>query len=186
MSINLLALVGAMLTIATPLVWAGIGELIVERGGVLNLGIEGTMYLGAFVGFLAALRSGSVWVGRAIVSGVVAGALMGLFAVTLGLNQHVSGLGLSSAADRPPASSRSGSSTQVSGLRSTTSSACCSAARRCSASTCSPTSASWCWHRSPGGCSARPGWACGCTPSARTSRPRTWPASRWPARSTSR
>ena len=63
MSINLLALVGAMLTIATPLVWAGIGELIVERGGVLNLGIEGTMYLGAFVGFLAALRSGSVWVG---------------------------------------------------------------------------------------------------------------------------
>ena len=94
MSINLLALVGAMLTIATPLVWAGIGELI-ERGGVLNLGIEGTMYLGAF-GFLA-LRSGSVWVGlvAAIVSGVVAGALMGLFAVTLGLNQHVSGLGLS-------------------------------------------------------------------------------------------
>ena len=97
MSLNLLALVGAMLTIATPLVWAGIGELIVERGGVLNLGIEGTMYLGAFVGFLVALRSGSVWVGlaAAIVSGVVAGALMGLFAVTLGLNQHVSGLGLS-------------------------------------------------------------------------------------------
>ena len=97
MSLNLLALIGAMLTIATPLVWAGIGEVIVERGGVLNLGIEGTMYLGAFVGFLVALRSGSVWVGlaAAIVSGVVAGALMGLFAVTLGLNQHVSGLGLS-------------------------------------------------------------------------------------------
>ena len=63
MSLNLLALIGAMLTIATPLVWAGIGEVIVERGGVLNLGIEGTMYLGAFVGFLVALRSGSVWVG---------------------------------------------------------------------------------------------------------------------------
>ena len=97
MSLNLLALIGAMLTIATPLVWAGIGELIVERGGVLNLGIEGTMYLGAFVGFLVALRSGSVWVGlaAAIASGIVAGALMALFAVTLGLNQHVSGLGLS-------------------------------------------------------------------------------------------
>ena len=97
MSLNLLALIGAMLTIATPLVWAGIGEVIVERGGVLNLGIEGTMYLGAFVGFLVALRSGSVWVGlaAAIVSGIVAGALMALFAVTLGLNQHVSGLGLS-------------------------------------------------------------------------------------------
>lgn len=96
MSLNLLALIGAMLTIATPLVWAGIGELIVERTGVLNLGIEGTMYLGAFVGFLAAARTGSPWVGLlvAVVSGVVAGALMGLFVVTLGLNHHVSGLGL--------------------------------------------------------------------------------------------
>src|SRR3954447_11852925 len=96
MSINLVALLGAMLTIATPLVWAGIGELVVERTGVLNLGIEGTMYLGAFVGFLVALRSGSPWLGlvAAVVSGVVAGALMGLFSVSLGLNQHVSGLGL--------------------------------------------------------------------------------------------
>ncbi|GGO79002.1 ABC transporter permease [Nocardioides deserti] len=96
MSINLLALIGAMLTIATPLVWAGIGELITERSGVLNLSIEGTMYLGAFIGFLAAARSGSPWVGllAAVVSGVVAGALMAFFVVTLGLNQHVSGLGL--------------------------------------------------------------------------------------------
>jgi general nucleoside transport system permease protein len=96
MSINVLALIGAMLTIATPLVWAGIGEVIVEKTGILNLGIEGTMYLGAFIGFLAALRTGSPWLGllAAIVSGVVAGLLMGLFTVTLGLNQHVSGLGL--------------------------------------------------------------------------------------------
>ncbi|WKN48013.1 ABC transporter permease [Nocardioides sp. Arc9.136] len=96
MSINLLALIGAMLTIATPLVWAGIGELVTERSGVLNLSIEGTMYLGAFVGFLAAARTGSPWLGlvAAIVSGVLAGALMGFFVVTLGLNQHVSGLGL--------------------------------------------------------------------------------------------
>ena len=57
MTINVLGLLGAMLTIATPLVWAGIGELIVEKTGVLNLGIEGTMYLGAFVGFLTGLRT---------------------------------------------------------------------------------------------------------------------------------
>lgn len=96
MSINLLALIGAMLTIATPLVWAGIGEVITERSGVLNLSIEGTMYLGAFIGFLTAARTGSPWLGllAAIVSGVAAGALMGFFVVTLGLNQHVSGLGL--------------------------------------------------------------------------------------------
>ncbi len=96
MSINVLALLSATLTIATPLVWAGIGELVVEKTGVLNLGIEGTMYLGAFTGFLVALRTGSPWLGllAAIVSGVVAGLLMALLTVTLGLNQHVSGLGL--------------------------------------------------------------------------------------------
>lgn len=96
MSINILALIGAMLTIATPLVWAGVGELVVERTGILNLGIEGTMYLGAFVGFLTAVLTGSPWLGlgAAVVAGVVAGALMGLFTVTLGLNQHVSGIGL--------------------------------------------------------------------------------------------
>ncbi len=96
MSINVLALLSAMLTIATPLVWAGVGELIVEKTGILNLGIEGTMYLGAFIGFLVALRSGSPWIGllAAIGGGVVAGLLMALLTVTLGLNQHVSGLGL--------------------------------------------------------------------------------------------
>ena len=96
MSINLLAVLGAMLTIATPLVWAGIGEQIVEKTGILNLGIEGTMYVGAFVGFVTAHRSGSPWLGllAAVVSGALAGVLMALFSVTLGLNQHVSGLGI--------------------------------------------------------------------------------------------
>jgi ABC-type uncharacterized transport system permease subunit len=96
MSINVLAALAAMLTIATPLVWAGIGELIVEKTGVLNLGIEGTMYAGAFTGFLVALRTGSPWWGllAAIATGVVAGLLMAVLVVTLGLNQHVSGLGL--------------------------------------------------------------------------------------------
>ena len=96
MSLNVLALISATLTIATPLVWAAIGEVIVERTGVLNLGIEGTMYLGAFLGFLVALRSGSPWLGllAAIVAGLLAGALMGLLTVTWGLNQHVSGLGV--------------------------------------------------------------------------------------------
>lgn len=96
MSINFLALIGATLTIATPLVWAAVGEVIVEKTGILNLGIEGTMYAGAFVGFVAAHRSGSPWIGlaAAIVAGTLAGVAMGLFSVTLGLNQHVSGLGI--------------------------------------------------------------------------------------------
>lgn len=93
---NILALIGATLVVATPLVWAGIGELIIERTGVLNLGIEGTMVAGAFSGFLVAHVTGSAWLGllAAIVAGIVAGLLMALLTVTLGLNQHVSGLGL--------------------------------------------------------------------------------------------
>ncbi len=96
MSINLLALISAMLVIATPLVWAAIGELVIEKTGILNLGIEGTMVAGAFVAFVVADLTGSPWIGllAAIVAGVGAGLLMGLLAVTLGQNQHVSGLGI--------------------------------------------------------------------------------------------
>jgi simple sugar transport system permease protein len=96
MNVQVLALISATLTIATPLVWAAIGEVIIEKTGILNLGIEGTMYLGAFVGFYVGLRSGSPWLGlaAAVGAGVLAGLLMGLMTVTWGLNQHVSGLGL--------------------------------------------------------------------------------------------
>ena len=59
MDLNILALIGATLTIATPLIWAAVGEVIIERTGVLNLGIEGTMYAGAFVGFVVAHRTGA-------------------------------------------------------------------------------------------------------------------------------
>jgi simple sugar transport system permease protein len=86
----------AMLRIATPLLFATIGELYAERSGVLNLGIEGIMVLSAMTGFTAAYFSGSLWLGvcAAILTGVLAGALMGLLTVTFGLSQHVSGLGL--------------------------------------------------------------------------------------------
>lgn len=89
-------LLAATLRTATPLVYGTIGEIYAERAGVLNLGIEGTMYAGAFAGFAAAYLSGSLLVGLAvaILVGISAGALMGLLTVTLGANQHVSGLGL--------------------------------------------------------------------------------------------
>jgi ABC-type uncharacterized transport system permease subunit len=89
-------LLAATLRNATPLVYGTVGETIVERAGILNLGIEGTMYVGAFAGFAAAFLTGSIWLGLlvAVLAGVLAGALMGLLTVTLGANQHVSGLGL--------------------------------------------------------------------------------------------
>jgi simple sugar transport system permease protein len=81
---------------ATPLVYGTVGETYTERAGILNLGIEGTMYAGAFFGFAAAFYTGDPWLGLlgAIVVGLIAGALMALLTVTFGANQHVSGLGL--------------------------------------------------------------------------------------------
>ncbi len=85
----------AIVRIATPLILATLGELFAERGGVLNLGIEGIMLLGAMAGFSAAYFSGSLWLGiaAAVAVGALAGMLMGVLTVTLGLSQHVSGIG---------------------------------------------------------------------------------------------
>ncbi|MEP7082151.1 MAG: ABC transporter permease [Chloroflexota bacterium] len=92
----LVDLLAATLRNATPLVYGTVGETYAERSGVLNLGIEGTMYAGAFAGFATAWATGSplLGLGAAIVVGIVAGAIMGLLTVTLGANQHVSGIGL--------------------------------------------------------------------------------------------
>ena len=92
----LIGLVAATLRVATPLVFGTLGELFCERAGILNLGIEGTMFVGAFVGFAAAYLTGSLWLGllAALIAGVLSGLLMGLLTVKLGVNQHVSGLGM--------------------------------------------------------------------------------------------
>ncbi len=85
----------AILRIATPLILATLGEMFTERGGVLNLGIEGIMLLGAMTGFTAAYFSGSLWLGllAAMATGALVGLLMGFLTVSLGLSQHVSGIG---------------------------------------------------------------------------------------------
>jgi len=98
----LVGLIAATLRVATPLVYASIGEVFVERSGILNLGIEGIMFLGAFVGFAVAFKAEEaglaayLWIGlfSAIIAGLLMGLLMGFFSVTLGVNQHVSGLGI--------------------------------------------------------------------------------------------
>jgi ABC-type uncharacterized transport system permease subunit len=95
--VNFLAdIMAATFRNATPLVYGTVGETYAERSGVLNLGIEGTMYAGAFFSFAAAYQTGNALLGLvvAVVVGIVAGAIMGLLTVTLGANQHVSGLGL--------------------------------------------------------------------------------------------
>lgn len=96
MEIFLINLIGATLRVSTPILLAAIGETYTERAGILNLGIEGIMFIGAFSGFFVADQTGSLWFGLlvAIIIGILFGLLMGLLTVTLGVNQHVSGLGI--------------------------------------------------------------------------------------------
>lgn len=92
----LIALLGATLRISTPILFGALGETLIERSGILNLGIEGILLLSSFSGFVSAQLSGSLWVGlaAAMLTGALLCALMGLLTVTLGLNQHVCGLGI--------------------------------------------------------------------------------------------
>ena len=88
----LLATLGA----GTPLVFAALGELVTEKSGVLNLGVEGMMIVGAVCGFAVAADSGSLWLG--VVASVVAGAgmalLFGILTLTFQSNQVAAGLAL--------------------------------------------------------------------------------------------
>ena len=77
-----------------PLMLAAVGETIGEQAGVLNLGIEGVMLVGAYVGYVVALETHSLWLG--MLGGAIAGAVFSLVMlvlnVWLGLNQIVLGI----------------------------------------------------------------------------------------------
>jgi simple sugar transport system permease protein len=83
-------------TAATPLLIAAIGELVVERSGVLNLGVEGMMIMGAVGGFGAAYYTGSPWIGMlaAIALGAIFSLLFAVMTLTLATNQVATGLSL--------------------------------------------------------------------------------------------
>lgn len=86
----------AAVRIASPLIFATMGELICERAGVLNLGIEGIMVFGAFVGWIAVYAGMPLWwgVATAFASGAAFGLLHATLTVPFGLSQHVVGLGI--------------------------------------------------------------------------------------------
>ncbi len=86
----------AVLRIATPLIFGTLGALLCERAGVLNLGIEGIMTFGAMIGWLAVFHGADLWTGLlvAALAGAIFGMLHALLTVTLGLSQHVTGLGI--------------------------------------------------------------------------------------------
>ncbi|PHP65322.1 ABC transporter permease [Zhengella mangrovi] len=86
----------AAIRIASPLIFATLGELICERAGVLNLGIEGIMTAGAFAGWFAVWSGADLWTGVlvAALAGAAFGLLHGFLTVPLGLSQHVTGIGI--------------------------------------------------------------------------------------------
>lgn len=86
----------AAIRIASPLIFGTLGELICERAGVLNLGIEGIMTAGAFAGWLTVFLGGDLWLGvlAAALVGALLGLLHGFLVVPLGLSQHVTGIGI--------------------------------------------------------------------------------------------
>ncbi|MCV2874292.1 ABC transporter permease [Defluviimonas sp. WL0050] len=106
-SINPAVLIASLMVAAVPIMLAALGELIVEKSGVLNLGVEGMMIIGAIAGFIVAVNTGSPVVG--FIGGAMAGAALSLiFAcltqflltnqVATGLALTLFGLGLSSLA----------------------------------------------------------------------------------------
>ncbi|MBE0478115.1 ABC transporter permease [Candidatus Aerophobetes bacterium] len=89
-------LLGGTLTASIPIILAAIGESLVEKGGVLNLGLEGEMLIGAFVAFVIALNTRNLFWG--LFSGIAAGLLValafGYLVIYLKVNQIVAGLGI--------------------------------------------------------------------------------------------
>ena len=90
------AIILTIITASTPLLLAAIGELVVERSGVLNLGIEGMMVMGAVCGFAASYVTGSPWLGvlAAVLAGVATSLLFGFLTQSLMTNQVATGLAI--------------------------------------------------------------------------------------------
>ncbi|MEC5399920.1 ABC transporter permease [Uliginosibacterium sp. H1] len=94
---HLIPILAGTLAAATPLVFAGLGELVAEKSGVINLGVEGMMLIGAIAGFAFATQTGG-GAGAGLIAGAAAGTLAAtLFAIlslSLGANQAAAGLAL--------------------------------------------------------------------------------------------
>ncbi|APG10333.1 ABC transporter permease [Bradyrhizobium japonicum] len=90
------AIILAVLAASTPLLIAATGELVTERSGVLNLGVEGMMIVGAACGFAGAWLTGSIFIGAlfGIVTGTLMSLVFALMALGLAVNQVATGLAL--------------------------------------------------------------------------------------------
>lgn len=87
---------GSVLILTTPILIAAVGEMISERAGVLNVGLEGMMLAGAFFSYWATWRSGNLGVGLlvGIAAGAAFGVIMGVVSIEARANQIVAGVGI--------------------------------------------------------------------------------------------
>jgi simple sugar transport system permease protein len=92
----LIGILASGIRLATPYLFAAIGETFGQRSGVLNLGVEGQMLLGAFAGFYITFTTGNPWLGllAAVLAGALMGLLMAVISVTLKAEQGISGIGV--------------------------------------------------------------------------------------------
>ena len=93
---GLTALLAGAILVCVPLLFASLGELVSERAGVLNIGLEGMMLMGAYAGFVAAYHGDSEWLGfgAGLLAGAAVSLFMVLFCVRLGLDQIVVGIAI--------------------------------------------------------------------------------------------
>jgi len=92
----IIGILTSAIRLATPYLYAAIGESFAQSSGVVNLGVDGIMLIAAFASFYVVLNTGSIWLGllAAILAGLVMGLLMSFISVTLKAEQGISGIGL--------------------------------------------------------------------------------------------
>lgn len=92
----LIGILASGVRLATPYLYAALGETLGQRSGVLNLGVEGQMLLGAFAAFFVTFTTGNLWLGllAAVIVGLVLGLVMAFISVTLNAEQGISGIGM--------------------------------------------------------------------------------------------
>lgn len=92
----IISILAATIRISAPLLFAALGELVTERAGIWNLGVEGTVLMGGFVAFFAAHLTGSLWFGvaMAMLAGMFMGVIMAFMSSTLKVNQFLTGLAM--------------------------------------------------------------------------------------------